>query len=118
MCVIIDGMDQAKLMIPQFCNKSKAFSEAYKVRTHLVGLLDHGYPPLYFIDLFQWPHDTNLTLNSLNSGLGRRKELPDVLYLQMDNCWREGKNRFVLTYFAVLVQLGIFKKVRVTAMSC
>ncbi|XP_028517987.1 uncharacterized protein LOC114576108 [Exaiptasia diaphana] len=31
----------------------------------------------------------------------------------MDNCWRENKNQFVLVFLAVLVQLNIFKKVKV-----
>ena len=38
-------------------------------------------------------------------------QLPPTLYLQMDNCWRENKNRYVLCFLALLVELGIFKKV-------
>ena len=63
MCMIIDGMDQAKLLLPQLNNKSKAFSEAWKLRTHLTGVLDHGLDPLCISDLFQWAHDSNLTMN-------------------------------------------------------
>ena len=39
-------------------------------------------------------------------------QLPSVLYLQMDNCWRECKNKYILGFLSVLVEIGIFKKVR------
>lgn len=37
--------------------------------------------------------------------------LPPVLYVQMDNCWRENKNQFLLAFFAFLVLKRIVKKV-------
>ena len=39
------------------------------------------------------------------------EDLPNTLYLQMDNCWRENKNQFVLNFVALLVKLDIFVKV-------
>ena len=38
-------------------------------------------------------------------------QLPPTMYLQMDNCWRENKNRYVFCFLALLVELGIFEKV-------
>ena len=38
--------------------------------------------------------------------------LPSVLYLQMDNTCRDNKNKYTLTFAALLVQLNIFQKVR------
>ena len=113
MTLILDGMDQAKLLLPQLCNLSKAFSDAWKIRTHLTGVLDHGYSPFCVVDLFQWPHDTNLTLNVLLLVLARRTSIPDVLYIQMDNCYRENKNQFVISFLAVLIKCGVFNKVRI-----
>ena len=43
--------------------------------------------------------------------------LSPTLYLQRDNCWKEKKKRFVLCFLALLVKLGIFKKVRRLAFS-
>ena len=63
-----------------------------------------------------WKHDTNLTIHILVLTLIRVAEkgpLPRVLYLQMDNCWRENKNQCMFTFLALLVKLGIFKKVKV-----
>lgn len=104
-------MDQMKLMIPQFVNQMKAYSSAWRLKTHLTGVLNHGREASGFFDINQWPHDSNLTINVLLRVLLRMESIPDRLYLQMDNCWRENKNQFVLTFLGVLVQLDIFKKV-------
>ncbi len=37
--------------------------------------------------------------------------VPENLYIQMDNTARENKNRYVLAFCALLVELNIFKKV-------
>ena len=37
--------------------------------------------------------------------------LPPVLYWQMDNCFRDCKNIYILGFCAFLVMAGIFKKV-------
>jgi len=104
-------MDQSKLQIPQFARISKACSELYRLRTHLSGVLDHGHQPLAVIDLFQWPHDSNYAINILVYALTRREYLPDILYLQLDNCYRENKNQYMFSFLAILVHLEIFKKV-------
>ena len=111
MTLIIDGMDQAKLMLPKMNRLSKAYSDAYKLKTHLTGVLDHGNNPYCVVDLFQWPHDSNLTMNVLLHVFNRRDVLPDILYLQMDNCYRENKNQFLISFLALLVQMDVFKKV-------
>ena len=36
-------------------------------------------------------------------------DLQDTLYLQMDNCWRENKNQFLLNVLTGLVMLDIFR---------
>ena len=41
-------------------------------------------------------------------------KLPAVLHLSMDNCWRENKNRYVLSFLAALVQQNILAEVNVT----
>ena len=64
-----------------------------------------------FIDTYQWPHDSNLTGNILLQLLERNTPLPPTLYLQLDNCFRENKNRFIFGLCAILITLRIFKKV-------
>lgn len=37
--------------------------------------------------------------------------LAPVAYFQMDNCWQENKNQFVLAFMCMLVEMGVFQKV-------
>ena len=41
----------------------------------------------------------------------KRGSLPPVLYLQLDNCYRDCKNIHILGFCALLVKAGVFKKV-------
>ena len=50
--------------------------------------------PYTFIDLYEWPHDVNITLTILMRVLAYQSTLAEVLYLQMDNCCKENKNQF------------------------
>ena len=62
--------------------------------------------------MMQWPHDSNLTIEVLTQIMHALKEkLPPTLYLQLDNCARENKNRYFLGFCALLVVKGVFKKV-------
>ncbi len=116
--IIIDGMDQSKTNVPLLLKEAKSTQNLYRLRTHLSGALVHTRSPhgkvIYaFYDIMQWPHDSNLCIQVLSSILyDFRDKLPTVLYLQLDNCFRENKNRFVLGFCALLVQKGVFKKVK------
>ncbi|XP_071143900.1 uncharacterized protein [Mytilus edulis] len=115
MSIIIDGMDQQKTFIPNFMHMSKFMSGMWRLRTHLVGTIVHGVGVYGFFDQFQWPHSTNLTLTILVHVFFLLKDsIPDILYLQMDNCARENKNRYVLAFFTWLVDIGLFKKVKIS----
>jgi hypothetical protein len=96
MSIIIDGMDQAKTTLPHFVHASKFTSTMWRLRVHLVGVIVHGVGVYGFFDLFEFSHSTNLTLSVLmNIFYIHRDSLPDTLYLQMDNCARENKNRYL-----------------------
>lgn len=108
--IIIDGMDQSKTNVPLLLKEPKSAQHLYWLRTHLSGAIIHTRSPhgkiIYaFYDIMQWPHDSNLILQVLNN----------ILYLQLDNCFRENKNRYVLGYCALLVQRKVFKKVTFAA---
>ena len=125
--LIVDGMDQSKTNLPNTKHIAKSTSSLWRLRTHVTGVIMHtkaSYAKLVycFVDLIQYPHDSNLTLtvilNVLVDFVKINSYLPEVLYLQMDNTCRENKNRFVLTFSAVLVHLQIFKKVEIVFISC
>ena len=122
-CIIVDGMDQNKTNLPYLRKSSKSTSGLYRLRTHLTGVIDHtrsdyGKQVYVFVDILQYPHDSNLTISIINRVLSSHMEsnngeLPPVLYVQMDNTSRENKNKYVMGYFAYLVEAGIFRKVAI-----
>lgn len=40
-----------------------------------------------------------------------KDNLAELLYLQLDNCWKENKNKYVMFFLALLVELMVFYKV-------
>ncbi len=101
-----------KLTIPQLLHVMKSYSSAWRLKTHLTGILNHGRETIGYFNLHQWPHDSNLTINVWLRALVRMDKMPDRLFLQMDNHWWENKNQYVIVFLAVLVYLNIFKKVQ------
>ena len=111
-------MDQKATSIPRFYRQSKSTSAAWKLQSHITGALVHGRGTHLFVDLKEFPHDSNLTSNILLNIVRKYAEtLPDVLYLQMDNCGRENKNQCVIALCALLVELNVFRKVRIICTS-
>lgn len=121
MCVIIDGMDQAKTNLPNTKHIAKSTSALWRLRTHVTGVIvymraPHGKRAFVFVDTLQFPHDSNLTLTLLLKSLvlcSKQRGPSENLYVQMDNTSRENKNRHVLAFCAFLVTMKIFKKVQI-----
>ena len=117
--IIVDGMDQSKTNLPNTKLISKSTSSLWRLRTHVTGVILHTKAPagklVYsYIDLIQYPHDSNMTITVIMNSLINfltTNALPKVFYIQMDNTCRENKNKYVLTFCAILVQLEIFRKV-------
>ncbi|CAB4041389.1 Hypothetical predicted protein [Paramuricea clavata] len=69
-------MDQLKTDVPNLRRICKSTANLQRLRTHLVGVIAHSglYPmgkALFgYFDLFQWPHDSNLTMNIILFILG------------------------------------------------
>ena len=102
---------------------AKENSKLKKLRVHMVGCIfhsvfgEHGKDIYYGFDLFEWPHDPNLTVNIMCLGMfhmwvRKGHSLPPVWYLRMDNCVRENKNNVVFGFLALLVEHCVFKKVK------
>ena len=118
MSVIIDGMDQHNTAVPHFVRESKSTNGAWKLLTHVTGAIVHGRGQHCYIDVKEFPHDSNLTIMVLLLILQRYSDhLPKVLYLQLDNCGRENKNKYVFAFLCLLVELGVFEKVSLITLS-
>ena len=118
MSVIIDGMDQSKASLPHLKKVNKSAANLWRLRTHITGVIVHGHGSEGYVDFLQWPHDPNLTIDVLLRVLkeylpqiAKSGGLPAKLYLQLNNCVRENKNKFVLTFLALLVKQGVFQEV-------
>ena len=74
----------------------------------------HGSGSFYFFDYLQWPHDCKLTLTVLLITLQQlsiERKFPSRLLIQMDNCVRENKNKYVFGFLALLVEMDLFTEV-------
>ena len=115
MSIIIDGMDQKTTAIPKPRLLSKLASAMWKLPCHLVAAIVHGRKHHVYVDVGEYPQDSNLTCNIIMQTLLKHVDhLPPVLYVQMDNTVRENKNMYVFALFCALVELKVFDKVRVS----
>ena len=114
MSVVIDGMDQKKTTLPHFLNVPKDVPDECFVKIHLVGAMvfKGSLRCKVFLTYPNLHGDPNLTITILNKVLCEQEHLPPVLYLQLDNTTRENKNQALFAYCAMLVELKIFKKVK------
>lgn len=86
-----------------------------KLKVNLVGVIVHGIGIyVFFFYIFQWSHGSNVTISVLIHTFMMMESLPSSLYLQKDNCAGQHKNRLVLGFLCLLVELGIFEKVKVS----
>lgn len=95
MSIIVDAIDQSKTNLPHFMYESKSMYKMWKLRIYLVGVIIHGVGTYGFFYYFQWSHGSDLTMSILLHCLLMLDNLPKTLYLQMDNCPGQNKNRFV-----------------------
>ena len=125
MSVIMDGMDQNATNMPHLKRLNKSAANLWRLKTHVTGVISHGHGSYAYIDLLQWPHDPNLTINILVEHLLQRVmdciqskyPVPKKLYIQLDNCNRENKNRHVLGFCSLLVQEKVFEEVSLRALT-
>ena len=116
MCLMIDGMDQKKTCLPHFPRLPKDISDECLVQMHLVGCLAYNrtVKPHVFITYPNVHNDPNLTVTVIQRVLGSWDgPLPPVLYVQLDNTARENKNSTVFGYLSMLVDQGVFTKIKV-----
>ena len=102
MCLMIDGMDQKKTCLPHMRRLPKDINDECLVQMYLVGFLAYNRSV--------GPHVLGPTLMfTMTWG----QPFPPVLYIQLDNTARENKNSTVFGYLSMLVDQGIFRKIKV-----
>ena len=87
--------------------------DKYRLQPHIEGCLVHGRSFHAYVSL-EDGHDSSMVINCLLATLCQVSDdgvLPPTLYIQLDNCWRENKNRYFIGFMAFLVAAHIFKEV-------
>ena len=94
----IDTMDNSKTGLPGFARDPKEADNVGRLHTHVTGVICHGVGQKK-CHLYTWfdrfPSGSDVVNTIIPDVISRLKgPLPPTLHLQMDNCWRENKNRY------------------------
>ena len=108
--LIVDGADQSAFGLPHFTTKPKS-QRGHALKVKLIGLFEHLIENR--LTLFTMTEEIETGANHVIEVIHRflnakRSEgaLPPTLFVQLDNCSGENKNKYVLAYFEMLVSLG------------
>ena len=112
---ICDGMDQAKYKTPRVRERtSKLFKSLFRPVLHVSGTWIHGARFEFAVADQDMKKDSECQLEVINRCLSNLHEstgghLPMGFVLQQDNCFREGKNRWIIAFMILLVSCNIFR---------
>lgn len=113
---IMDGMDQSKLRTPRFQGRISKMAEAlFRPTLHLAAVWIHGKKIHLPISDESLKKDSTTQLEQLARALSDLVAdvgsggLPLGCMIQQDNCFREGKNQFVLLFALILTIAGAFR---------
>ena len=100
--VAIDGADQSAFCLPHFCNGIKD-SRGHGMKVHLIGLLRHQKKNHLRLFTMTDNHSTGANhiievLHRFINELSALGDLPPILFIQLDNCVRENKNKYLLSF--------------------
>ncbi len=115
--IILDGADQSRFGLPHFTTSTKA-ERGHSIKIKLLGLLEHCRPNR--LHLYTLTEEFETGANHIIESLYRfilvranKSLLPPRLFVQVDNCTRENKNRYFMSFIESLVKWGIFDEVEV-----
>ena len=119
MSIALDGTDQFPYGFPHFRQKQKNDGTGLRVKVHTQIAMVHGRPPMVFVATEDILGDPNLTIECLNRVFKREEQqrpngLPETLYLELDNCFRENKNTFTFAFLVWIIERGVFKEIFVS----
>lgn len=116
---IIDGADQTAYGLPHFVFTTKS-EKGHKLKVKCVGVLEHSNPRKRFFFTMTEEHSTgaNHVIEALHRTINHKYQeegrLPPTMFIQVDNCTRENKNKYFLSYLESLVARGVFQSVQVS----
>jgi hypothetical protein len=115
MCLIVDGIDQAKFRIPRIILKGHSLDKLLRPALHVQGAWCHGFGYHLAVSDADMKKDTNNNIEVMARLLSqissKHSGLPRSLHIQQDNTSRECKNQLILKFCLKLVALNIFASV-------
>ena len=115
--IIMDGADQSAFGIPHFVEKTKG-QRGHALKVKLVGILEHARENVLRLLTVTEEHETgsNHIVEALHRFIQDRSSsssVPPRLYIQLDNCTRENKNRYFFAYVECLISWKVFDEIEV-----
>lgn len=123
--IIMDGMDNKKTCVPMQATVTKEVDGAgIPINSQLIGVLMPWRGFYGAITLPNSKHGSSLTcsiylralliLEKMGRAANPSYTLPPIVHIQVDNCGRENKNQQFLAFNAMLIELGVFRRVDIT----
>ena len=117
MSVGMDDIDLGKTALPVVNAQTAVQQKLPKFSVHCTGVIVHG--PNGYTKVFTWydeyPHEANVVIECLLRTIEDYKKLnnclPRKIYIQLDNA-RNNKCNAVVKMLALLVELGVFDKIK------
>lgn len=123
MCMIADGIDQAKMCVPCLPRYPKKLDLRYCLRLGMMGIkmVSTQRYDLLYLHTNRFQRNANNPINAIIQSIAdlfreRRKEgrpTPKTCFLQFDNCVSENKSMAMYGLAAMLVGLGVFDELRI-----
>ena len=119
--ISMDDMDQHKSNLPHVVEPGKKLSKLIKLDTKITGVIqtsglyEKNRKVRFHYNHGQFEQGSNKVVSMLYNNIidfyKEHKFLPPKLFLNLDNCWRENKNQFMLAFLYFLVEIGVFEEV-------
>ena len=102
--------------IPHLAQHPKSWATMTRPKTSLFAFINHGRQMKFHIpNLDEFPDDPNYAMSLIYAQLLEHAKatgsLPLYFHVQVDNCSKENKNRWLLGLFTLLAGLKIFKRI-------
>lgn len=114
--IVVDGADQSAYSLPHFIFDVKD-QRGLGIKVHLIGLLHHAQQSILQLYTMTDEHKkgSNHIIEVIHRFVNEKAKagpLPKKLFIQLDNCSRENKNKFVMSYFDALIRWGVFDEIQ------
>lgn len=113
--LIIDGADWYSYACPFFATRTHESSKIFRVPVYLMGVISHGRGTKCYVVPGHFKQGTNVVLDILIRTLfdmkSKGKNIPRVMYLQLDNTCKQNKNQFLLGILGYLVFNDVHDKI-------